>query len=198
MKTSLLFLPLTLFLVSGCITTRRSSRATSHNNNLTAVNTALAQHDDQIAKLTFSSNQIRENTTACVGSINSMKKQLALLNRKILILEHSNRKLADQLAAEKKARIADSERLLKAVAAQTAAAVNSVRNQRPAPVSHTQRPSGGSPAMKGEFYKYTVEPGATLSVIAKAYHVSVSDIKRANNLKSDIIRVGQKLYIPKK
>jgi LysM repeat protein len=52
--------------------------------------------------------------------------------------------------------------------------------------------------MQGKFYEYKVQPGATLIAIAKAYKVTVSEIKQANNLKSDRIRVGQTLYIPKK
>ncbi|MBR2427142.1 MAG: LysM peptidoglycan-binding domain-containing protein [Lentisphaeria bacterium] len=45
---------------------------------------------------------------------------------------------------------------------------------------------------------YVVQKGATLSAIAKAYHVSVQSIKRANNMKDDNLRIGQKLKIPVK
>jgi len=41
-----------------------------------------------------------------------------------------------------------------------------------------------------------VEAGHTLSAIAQAYGTSVDAIKKANNLKSDSIYVGQKLFIP--
>ena len=43
-----------------------------------------------------------------------------------------------------------------------------------------------------------MQKGATLSVIATAYGVTVQDIKKANNLKSDVLQIGQKLKIPKK
>lgn len=45
-------------------------------------------------------------------------------------------------------------------------------------------------------YEHKVEYGQTLSAIAKAYGVSVSKIKEANKLKSDVIREGQVLFIP--
>ena len=60
-------------------------------------------------------------------------------------------------------------------------------------------PSGGhsgSPADTG--YEHVVEGGQTLSAIAAAYKVSISSIRKANNLKSDSVRVGQKLFIPKR
>ncbi len=45
-------------------------------------------------------------------------------------------------------------------------------------------------------YEHKVESGQTLSEIAKAYGVTVSKIKEANNLKNDNIRIGQTLFIP--
>jgi len=61
--------------------------------------------------------------------------------------------------------------------------------------------SGGSSAPKravsNEGYEHTVQSGETLSAIAKAYGTSAADIIQANNLKSaDVLRVGQKLFIP--
>ncbi len=44
--------------------------------------------------------------------------------------------------------------------------------------------------------QYVVVRGDTISSIAKRYNVSTSDIKRANSLKSDRLRVGEALFIP--
>lgn len=43
---------------------------------------------------------------------------------------------------------------------------------------------------------YTVKRGDTLSSIARAQGITVSDLKRANDLSGDLIRVGQKLLVP--
>ena len=43
---------------------------------------------------------------------------------------------------------------------------------------------------------YTVKSGDTLSQIADKYHISVSKLKKSNGLRSDMIRPGQKLYVP--
>src|SRR5690606_31902409 len=44
---------------------------------------------------------------------------------------------------------------------------------------------------------YTVVSGDSLSVIAKRFGISTDALKEANQLASDVIRVGQKLVIPK-
>lgn len=43
---------------------------------------------------------------------------------------------------------------------------------------------------------HVVRKGDTLSGLAVRYGVTVGDLKRANNLKSDLIRIGQALTIP--
>jgi len=51
------------------------------------------------------------------------------------------------------------------------------------------------PVQRG--YEHTVRVGETLSEIASAYNVTVAVIVKANNLpNSNIIRKGQKLFIP--
>lgn len=49
----------------------------------------------------------------------------------------------------------------------------------------------------GPHFEYTVESGDTLSLVAKAFNTSVPKIREMNNLKSDILRVGQKIKVPK-
>ncbi|MDH3281162.1 MAG: N-acetylmuramoyl-L-alanine amidase [Gammaproteobacteria bacterium] len=44
--------------------------------------------------------------------------------------------------------------------------------------------------------EYVVKPGDSLSVIAARYNVSVSQLKAANNLHSNGLKIGQKLRIP--
>ena len=59
--------------------------------------------------------------------------------------------------------------------------------------------SGSSNTTKPKTVIYTVKSGDSLSKIAAKYPgVSVDDIKKANGLKSDAIRAGQKLTIPTK
>ena len=50
--------------------------------------------------------------------------------------------------------------------------------------------------VKESGHEHVVESGHTLSVIAQAYGTTVGAIKKSNDLKSDVIYVGQKLFIP--
>ncbi|RTZ61641.1 MAG: lytic transglycosylase [Gammaproteobacteria bacterium] len=51
-------------------------------------------------------------------------------------------------------------------------------------------------ARKSASKKYRVRSGDSLNLIAKRHHVTVSQIKRASGLKSNKLRVGQRLIIP--
>jgi nucleoid-associated protein YgaU len=46
--------------------------------------------------------------------------------------------------------------------------------------------------------EYTVQKGDTLTLIAKNRGVTVAELRKANNLTSDSLKVGQKLVIPSK
>jgi len=61
--------------------------------------------------------------------------------------------------------------------------------KRPAPAKIVEKPK------EPQYITYTVKSGDTLSKIASKYHVKVSDIKKWNNLNSDLIRANQKLKI---
>ena len=54
------------------------------------------------------------------------------------------------------------------------------------------------PASEQEYSIYVVQNGDYLAKISKKCNVTIAAIKRVNNLKSDTIRIGQKLKIPGK
>jgi LysM repeat protein len=57
-------------------------------------------------------------------------------------------------------------------------------------------PSVSKPVYKGPATTYIVKKGDSLSVIAYKHGIKTSDLRSANNLKSDRIIVGQKLNVP--
>jgi LysM repeat protein len=64
----------------------------------------------------------------------------------------------------------------------------------PAPVAAVTTPM---PTLSNGESLYSVKSGDTLSRIASEHHTTVKALRAANNLKTDSIRVGQKLTIPK-
>jgi LysM repeat protein len=146
--------------------------------------------EEQMTRMSNSIRQTQEQHSANLQQISSLQGQIATLNQRIQSLGNEVESLKQQVATERQARQADMDRLLGQVAKETAAAIRSAT-----PPSGS-RSSG--PATAGEFYEYTVESGATLSAIAKAYGVSVDSIRKANRMKDDNLRVGQKLFVPKK
>lgn len=57
--------------------------------------------------------------------------------------------------------------------------------------------TSGSAGLGGDRIVYKVKSGDTLGGIAHRYHTTVTNLKRWNNLKSDRLKIGQKLYIQK-
>ena len=67
------------------------------------------------------------------------------------------------------------------------------RNPPPASLLAWQRDQGRG----GQSNEYRIQPGDTLSEIASRHQVSLSQLKQANNINGDVIRVGQVLQIPR-
>lgn len=64
------------------------------------------------------------------------------------------------------------------------------------PAPKAKAPEAKNAQVAGDIY--VVQKGDVLGIIARKHKVSVKQIKDANNLKNDVIRVGQKLVIPSK
>ena len=57
-------------------------------------------------------------------------------------------------------------------------------------------PSATAPNPTPTIVKYRVQPGDTLSTIAKKYQVSMREIMAANDMRNDVVRSGEELIIP--
>ncbi|QOL26531.1 N-acetylmuramoyl-L-alanine amidase [Thalassotalea sp. LPB0316] len=62
---------------------------------------------------------------------------------------------------------------------------------------YLDNPPAGSYYATIAIKKHTVSRGESLSVLAQRYNVSVSKLKKANNLDSNVVKVGQTLKIPR-
>ena len=146
--------------------------------------------------------ELAGNTAAQLRAVQDENAELETrvieLERKIASLQETNQKLLNEIAAVKRQSAADAD----AREAQMKAILSKIDKlaATPAPVATVPTPISAA----AEYDIYEVQKGATLSTIAKAYSdaygktVTVQDIKKANNLKSDTLQIGQKLKIPRK
>lgn len=143
--------------------------------------------------------ELAGNTAAQLRAVQDENAELETrvieLERRIAALQESNQKLLNEVAAVKRQSAADAAALesqMKAIRTQ----IDKLASM-PVPTVTVPTPVAASTAAD-DYDIYEVQKGATLYVIAQAYGVTVADIKKANNLKSDTLQIGQKLKIPKK
>ncbi|MEO9492895.1 MAG: LysM peptidoglycan-binding domain-containing protein, partial [Vibrio splendidus] len=61
----------------------------------------------------------------------------------------------------------------------------------------SNNPPDGSLYASTRLHQHTIRRGESLSTIAQRYNVSVNDLKKTNNLRSNVIKIGQTLTIPR-
>ena len=139
--------------------------------------------------------ELAGNTAAQLRAVQdenaALETRVIELERKIASLQETNQKLLNEIAAVKRQSAADAD----AREAQMKAILSKIDKLAATPVPVAVPTPVSTDA---EYDVYEVQKGATLYVIAQAYGVTVQDIKKANNLKSDMLQVGQKLKIPRK
>lgn len=216
-KISLLSIAVVLIL-SGCATNEALRK--SNQDVLYQVDTKNKESarnlEEQTLRVNATIDSLNERNTA-------LESRVALLERKVDELQRMNgvsmqkweqekAQLSKLLASEQQARQASINKMAEQVAKETATAINTLSTQQQAAMKQQQqlmqqrqqqaakeaKDAKEAAATTGSFYEYKVQAGATLNTIAKAYGVSVAEIKAANKMKGDTVKVGQKLLIPKK
>lgn len=152
---------------------------------------AVKYYEDLVGQLSIQVRNVQDENARMGIAINELQSRVQSLNQSNQSMAAEVASLRRQVAAEASAR----QEQLSGVVDRVKGAISSASAQAAAERASAERASA---AQSSESIEVTVPAGATLSLIASTYKVSVEDIKRANNLKSDALRVGQKLTIPKK
>ena len=169
-----IFLAVTIFLTAGTVCAQ--SRTTFKNTQ-----EAVRYYEELVGSLIQQVKLMQDDNATLQATVLDLKKQVSLLSAKMQDTDRELEALKKQVAADAETRKVQ---------------LKSLADKLSAPPPAAQTRSQETETLQGEFIEHTVEPGTTLTALSKAYGVTVSDIKRANNLSSDNIRVGQKLLIP--
>ena len=137
--------------------------------------------------------QLSQQIEALQFDQQQMQKQIADLQAQVVELHQAGttsatdmQALDAKIKASDDAREKDKQAILDAVAKEIASIGN-----------HTNSSSATStPTVNSK--EYVVQKGDTLTSIAKANSVTIAQLKKANNLTTDALQVGQKLVMPKK
>lgn len=179
-----------LFLFSGAVVFAQQAQPASAYEvaRLKASLQQVIEEHDRIVGLLEQNKQV---TQAIIQRLQAVEKKSAAntaQSRTGMATKADIQALQNQIAQERKARELAMAELIRSVSKEIS---------RVSGGGHSGGTTTGGAVSTGATQGvYTVVGGDTLSTIAKAFGVSVTALKQANNLTDDMIRVNQKLTIP--
>jgi LysM repeat protein len=145
------------------------------------------KRQQDVARQQAASRYTEERINRLQGQLESIEMENARLMQELQQLRSENRSYSSQ--------ISQLNSSMQALEAKQAREMQEVISRVGGMLKKTTAPQPSGPS-RGAGREHVVESGHTLSAIAQAYGTSIGAIKKANNLKSDNIYVGQKLFIP--
>ena len=173
-KACLLIVPV-LAVLTGCETLQTPQQ---RKQDAARKQAAQRHQEEQVYRVKGQVESVEMENARLMSEIQALRNEVRSLNAQVSQLNGKMNSLDAKQQREMSNLIKEVESLLKKS------------------VASSSRSSSGSSKNRGPGREHVVEAGHTLSAIAQAYKTNVKAIKSANNLKSDSIYVGQKLFIP--
>ena len=142
----------------------------------------------------FMRQQAFEEVQRVAGQVDVLENNHAALAERVSKLERGGGEV-NALRAEIDALKAELARLRAEMGAQRKEIVSDIVKRIPKNDPPPRAPAP-PPQSSGPREEYVVQPGDTLSLIAQAFGTTVGKIKEMNSLKGDMLRVGQRLFVP--
>lgn len=154
---------------------------------------ALAQSNSRDA---FLKNQTYNEMMRVVRQMEVLESNFSSLSERVSKIEKGGETSAlkaeiEALKAEVNRLKADMQSQRREIVADIAKKINTVQARNTSAATTTR-----SAVDTSNCEQYVVQSGDTLSLISQAFGTTVRKLKELNNLKSDNLRVGQKLLVP--
>jgi LysM repeat protein len=133
----------------------------------------------------------RMNRLESSNSSGDVRAEVAALRSELNALKRRQEAMRGEIVAEISKKVAD----LMAKSRPAPAPAPASREKGRSDASRAKDASAGT-GPTGPYFEHTIEPGETLSYIAKECKTTVQKIKQYNNMKGDVLRVGQVIKIP--
>ena len=179
-----LILGLTAAAAGLCLYAQQGVRPRS-NTRFNTPQEAASYYENLVGRLASQVQSMQDENAMLTASNAELKQRVARLEQDVRSLSNDVAALRKQIAADAEVRKNQLDNLANKI-------TESTKQEKPAVTPQLV------PQQKDntEYVEHVVEKGTTLNALAKAYHVSVNDIKKANKLKNNNIYQGQKLLIP--
>ncbi len=155
---------------------------------------ALGGFADNNGTMAFLKQQAYAEMQRVQGQIDTLQTNHDDLEMRVGKLEKGDGEVAN-LRAEVASLKAELDALRRELAGQREGIVKDL-SSRIAKIQSAEPPPPKAQPL-GEHYEYTIKSGDSLFLIAQTFGTTVAKIKQMNNMKTDILRVGQKINIPK-
>ena len=191
-KNSLVFLAIAMF--SASLSAQSDARAAYQQRQAVQEVQRLSSQFDQLQN-SMESISSRMSRLESANSSGDIKAEISALRSELNALKRRQEAMRGEIVAEISKKMADL--IAKSRPAPAPAPVQASPAER-GPKAKARKSGGDSAGTgpTGPYFEHTIEPGETLSYIAKECNTTVQKIKQYNNMKGDILRVGQVLKIP--
>lgn len=159
----------------------------------------LATGGSVVAQGNYSTQQVFAEMQRVTGQIDVLQNNFDELSAKVSRLE--GRKADDSIQGEIAALRNSISELRREMQNQRQEIVNDllkrINKAQPSAAQRTERTPPPAQTYNGPCQEYVVQSGDSLYMVAIAFKTTVAKLKAMNNLKSDNLKVGQKLLVPK-
>ena len=143
---------------------------------------------EQMQRVTGQIDVLQENHDDLVERVNKVEK----LKEEIADLRAENQMLKSAIASMK----AELQSMRGEIVNDIVGRIKKMPAMNAAPASASRSAAAERPRPTGPQSEYVVASGDSLSLIARAFGTTVKELKEMNGLKSDALKVGQKLVVP--